>query len=107
MALSFAKIRIQDNVIMAEKGYEPFVYDDTCVELINLVTELNLDNLKHIPYVLNTIFNYFQCKEILAKEVPVLLLANLSEKAREAVQGLEYALKDIIDPLDYLLLEGD
>ena len=107
MALSFAKISIQGDLIVTEKGYQSFIYDETCWELIKIIKQLNLANLKHVDCVLNTIFNYSQCKEILEKEMPVLLATDLPEKVREAANGLFAALNDITDPFDYLLLEGD
>ena len=107
MALTFAKISIQGSLIVAEKGYDPAVHEYTCWELMKIIKELNLENLKHMDCVLNIIFNYSQCKEILEKEIPILLSADLSVKARKVVKGLEYALSDITDPFNYLLLEGD
>lgn len=105
--LGFAKVNIQNGSISVLKTYSPIIVDDnTGLELREIARKLNLGNLKHVDIVLNSIFNHSQCLEILEKEIPLLKAANLSERARITVNGLEEALKDV-DVYDYLMFEGD
>lgn len=107
MALGIASIRKVNGKIQVIKGYDPIINDFTCNEISNNAKELKLGCLRYLDGAEDLIFNYSQRQEILMIEIPALRTKNLSIKAYEALNGLEYAIKDMKSSRELLSLEGD
>jgi hypothetical protein len=107
MALGIASIIITDFTITVVKAYDPFIHDFTCDELQSLAQTLNLKCLSFLNCAEDCIFNDSQRDEILKIEIPLMRKTNLSKNAQEALDGLEFAIKDMNNPYGFLLLEGE
>ena len=110
MAIWISSVYIQKNeAVTLIENYHPVIDDVTWKELNTYAKELDLDCLKYIYFAGDCIFNCWQCKEILEKEIPLLRAQNLSVNSIAVVDGLEHAIKDTYSKSfhAYLLFEGD
>lgn len=109
MSIWMSSIYVNSTTVEKLNDYTPVITDETWKELNSYAQKLDLHHLKCVYFAANCIFNVFQCKDVLENEIPLLRNQNLSSKAKEVVDGVEYALTDILNSgaHSYLLFEGD
>jgi hypothetical protein len=107
MDSGISTIFIEGNEITLLKGYLPLIHDFTCDEISDYARELNLGCLEYLEGGEDCLFNFSQCQDILMIEIPALRSKSLSKQAQDALNGLEFAIRDTKSAFAFLELEGD
>src|SRR5438552_11733895 len=109
MSIWLSRIYLDSRNIDKLNDYNTIIDDETWKELNIYAKKFDLHHLKCVYFAANCVFNVFQCQDVLENEIPVLRKQSLSHKTKAILDGLEYALKDILKngAHSYLLFEGD
>ncbi len=109
MAIWISSIYIEGTTVTKIDEYRPVIDDEVWKELNTYAKTLDLDCLKYLYFAGDCVFNYWQCQEILEKEISLLRTQNLSNRVKDVLDGLEHAIKDTYSKTfhAFLLFEGD
>lgn len=107
MSADICSFFIEEHQLIVQKSYMPLAHDFTCAEISTYAKELNLACLRYLEGAETCLFNSSQCYDILTIEIPALRTKSLSLHAKEALDGLEYAIKDSASAFVFLKIEGD